>query len=350
MSLFCQDFKCKICSTLVRSNSDGDNSILLHVLLKNHVEYDVESSQKGTYKRVCCLHCQNPNVMILGYCFNLQDYLCIDCLGKKSVFKDFTDWRNAYSSWFPLIFSKSLVTHMDSVPNEYSCERPKNSDYPLALNASYLHQLKKNLSSEPCIGITLKGRFYGSSEYCCCFMITVPETQVKTYSVGSCYSLRVTVNDFPQDFDAVVVATEVNHVIFTVLNTSSSTFIKIQECTLTPFSLSWPTITPLVACGRLLQKTDINSMLLGYITGRSSNGLFRNVKLDCYDRVFPTEKEIQTLDRCIKTQCSILECGENGKREAGTISFIFVKYRIGSSYCNLYQQNEEQTCYICGYE
>ena len=323
MSLFCQDFKCRSCSTPVRSNSNSDNSILLHVLLKNHVEYDVEGSQKGTYKRVCCLYCQNPNVMILGYCFNLQDYLCIDCLGKKPVFKDFIDWRNAYSSWLPLIFSKSLITHMDSVPNEYSCEKPKSLDYPLALNASYLHQVKKNLSSEPLSGIPLKGRFFGSSEYCCCFIITVPETEVKTYSVGSCYLLRVMVNDLPQDFDAVVVAIEVNHVIFTVLNTNYSTFDKVKTCTLIPFSLSWPTITPLVACGRLLQKTDINTMLFSYLTGRRTNGLFRNVKLDCYDRVFPTEKEIQTLDRCIKTQCSILECGKNGKREAGTFSSLF---------------------------
>lgn len=109
MSLFCQDFKCKICSTLVRSNSDGDNSILLHVLLKNHVEYDVESSQKGTYKRVCCLHCQNPNVMILGYCFNLQDYLCIDCLEKKSVFKDFTDCEMPIRVGFLLSFQSLLL-------------------------------------------------------------------------------------------------------------------------------------------------------------------------------------------------------------------------------------------------
>lgn len=317
MSLYSQDFKCKSCSALVRSNSNGDNSILLHVLMENHVEYDVEDVEKGTYKRVCCLYCQNPNVMILGYCFNLKDYICLDCLGKKSVFKGFPDWQNTYSSWFPLIFSQSFITHMDSVPDEYSCEKAKSSNYALTLNADYLHQVKKSLSPTPLEDISITGRFYGSSEHCCCLVIKLPFNQANKYSVGSCCSLRVTVNDLPQDFDAVVVATDTNIVIFTILNANRETFRRASKYTLTPFSLSWPSITPLLVCGRLLTKTNVNFTLYNYLTGRSTNGHFGNVELDCYNRVVLTEKETKVLDRCIKMQCSVLECGENIKREAG---------------------------------
>ena len=141
MSQYFQSLKCKICSSVVKSGTDDNDSLLLHILKNNHVEYVLNEEGSEKSKPICCKYCGCTHALVIGYCFSLKAYVCLECIGKKSLFATQVKWEDAYSSWFPLALSRYMLSHKSVIPLDYSVEKMVKQKYALSFSADYLHSI-----------------------------------------------------------------------------------------------------------------------------------------------------------------------------------------------------------------
>lgn len=310
------NFTCKTCSKGLTDAKTGAESLLMHILEKNHIAYDVVKEAGAVPCPLCCAYCKNPNATILGYCVNLQDYICLDCIGRDNVFKSETDWVNAYSSWSPLILCKEFCMAQKCVPKKYECEKKSSpSNYALWLNASYIHDTQasvpRNRIPKP---IICNGTVKGSAKNCCSFECSISRAS-SFHQVGQCFSVSLNKKDDVR-YDAIVIFVSNTKLILAISKVGLSTLSSTCSLVLQPSTMWSPSLALALAAGRLSMNVNIDSTMLTALTTRNAEEVFKTLRVSSYDRVNLKDEERSTMGTGLRRAACVFECGPNDKRQA----------------------------------
>ena len=320
MSQYTQSLKCKICSSVVKSGTDGNDSLLLHILKNNHVEYVVNEENSEKSKPVCCKFCGCTHALLIGYCFSLKAYVCIECIGKKSVFATQAKWEDAYSSWYPLALSRQMLNHNGDIPEEYADEKDPQK-YALSFSAEYLHSIKSWIRRRRVIEYEMRGSFHGNDSHCCSYVVTSERVRRDFYSVGSCCSVRVSGKDVSNLYDGVVIVSRRSEIIFLIRNLNRSSVPEHASVRISPLHHNWPSITPLLVSGRCLSGRNINDTLYTTITSPQINQTahYSKASVPKGEYIQVNQQERSVIARSIKRVLSVINCGDNIVYQAGSV-------------------------------
>ena len=318
MPQYIQSLKCKICSSVVKGGTEGNDSLLLHILKNNHVEYVVNEETSEKSKPVCCAFCGCTHALLIGYCFSLNSYVCLECIGKKSVFATQAKWEDAYSSWFPLALSRGILHHNRDIPQDNKVEKMEQK-CALSFSADYLHSIKSWVRRRRVNEYEMSGSFHGNDSHCCSFVVTSERVRRHLYSVGSCCSIRVSGKDVSNLYDGVVISSRRSEIVFLVRNLDKSSVPEHASVRISPLHYNWPSIAPLLVSGRCLSGRNINGTLYTTVTSPEINQAAHyskaSVPKDEYIQVNPQERSVIT--RSIKRVLSVMNCGSNIAYQAG---------------------------------
>lgn len=321
MSQYFQSLKCKICSSVVKSGTDDNDSLLLHILKNNHVEYVLNEEGSEKSKPICCKYCGCTHALVIGYCFSLKAYVCLECIGKKSLFATQVKWEDAYSSWFPLALSRYMLSHNSVIPLDYSVEKMVKQKYALSFSADYLHSIKSWVRRRRVNEFEMRGSFHGNDSHCCSFVVTSERVRRDLYSVGTCCSVRVSGKDKSTLYDGVVISSRRSEIIFLVRNLDKSSVPEHASVHISPLHYNWPSITPLFVSGHCLSGRNINDTLYATITSSQINQTahFSKATVPKEEYIQVNSQERSVITRSIKRVLSVINCGANIAYQAGSI-------------------------------
>ena len=295
----------------------GTESLLMHILEKNHIVYDIVKEGEEATSPLCCAYCKNPNATILGYCSNLMGYICLGCIGQSSAFAETSDWENAYTSWTPLVLCKEFSSFQKCVPKKYPCEqRPSSANYPYWLNAKYIHEVQASVPKNRMPRIsTCSGTIKGSCDNCCSFECS-PPGNFNAFRVGQCLTVCLGKKS-TTSYNAIIIYSSPSKLIINITEANQSTFPSSCTLDLQHYTLWAALYTYPIAAGLLLMENTVDSDMLNAFTTHEPTESFADLRVSGFDRVHLSDSERVVLGNGVRRATSIFECGENEKRQAG---------------------------------